>query len=122
MCHLLALAWAMGMPFMKRVTKAQLAKNPKLKGLDVERTKQSCRNFRNNPTTIINFVEDKRIDNFIYSTAPGYQLYYEELYRKSFYNKIVDKINDGELSKLLTDKPDEEHHKYECKKINQYPK
>ena len=44
-----------------------------------------------NVFTLINFVEDKRIDNFIYSTAPGYQLYYEELYRKSFYNKIVDK-------------------------------
>lgn len=53
-------AWAMGMPFMKRVTKAQLAKNPKLKGLDVERTKNSCRHFRANPTTIINFVEGTR--------------------------------------------------------------
>ena len=52
-------AWAMGMPFMKRV-KAQLAKNPKLKGLDVERTKRSCRDFRNHPTTIINFVEGTR--------------------------------------------------------------
>jgi PAB1-binding protein PBP1 len=27
----------------------------------------------------------------VYSTAPGYQFYYEELYRKSFYNEIVDK-------------------------------
>jgi len=53
-------AWAMGMPFMKRVSKAKLAKNPKLKGLDVERTKQSCRNFRHYPTTIINFVEGTR--------------------------------------------------------------
>ncbi|MCZ4251328.1 acyltransferase [Pseudoalteromonas elyakovii] len=53
-------AWAMGMPFMKRVSKAQLAKNPKLKGLDVERTKRSCRDFRNHPTTIINFVEGTR--------------------------------------------------------------
>jgi 1-acyl-sn-glycerol-3-phosphate acyltransferase len=53
-------AWAMGMPFMKRVSKAQLAKNPKLKGLDVERTKHSCRNFRHHPTTIINFVEGTR--------------------------------------------------------------
>jgi hypothetical protein len=44
-----------------------------------------------NVFTLINFVEDKRIDNFIYSTAPGYQFYYEELYRSSFYNKIVDK-------------------------------
>ena len=43
-----------------------------------------------NVFTLINFVEDKRIDNFVYSTAPGYRFYYEELYRKSFYNKIVD--------------------------------
>ncbi|BDF96240.1 acetyltransferase [Pseudoalteromonas sp. KAN5] len=53
-------AWAMGMPFMKRISKAQVAKNPKLKGLDVERTKHSCRNFRSHPTTIINFVEGTR--------------------------------------------------------------
>ena len=43
-----------------------------------------------NVFTLINFIEDKRIDNYIYTTAPGYQYYYEELYRKSFYNKIVD--------------------------------
>jgi len=43
-----------------------------------------------NVFTLVNFVEDKRIDNFVYSTAPGYQFYYEELYRKSFYNEIVD--------------------------------
>ncbi len=43
-----------------------------------------------NVFTLINFVEDKRIDHFVYSTAPGYQYYYEELYRKSFYNSIVD--------------------------------
>lgn len=53
-------AWAMGMPFMKRVSKAQIARNPQLKGLDVERTKRSCRNFRSHPTTIINFVEGTR--------------------------------------------------------------
>ena len=43
-----------------------------------------------NVFTLVNFVEDKRIDNFVYSTAPGYQFYYEQLYRKSFYNEIVD--------------------------------
>ncbi|MBD1583583.1 acetyltransferase [Pseudoalteromonas sp. S16_S37] len=53
-------AWAMGMPFMKRASKAQIANNPKLKGLDVERTKQSCRNFRRHPTTVINFAEGTR--------------------------------------------------------------
>jgi len=53
-------AWAMGMPFMKRVSKAQLAKNPELRGLDVARTKRSCKDFRKHPTTIINFVEGTR--------------------------------------------------------------
>ncbi|NOU52924.1 acyltransferase [Pseudoalteromonas sp. JBTF-M23] len=53
-------AWAMGMPFMKRASKAQIAKNPKLKGLDVERTKRSCGNFRRHPTTVINFAEGTR--------------------------------------------------------------
>ncbi|WP_105169351.1 acetyltransferase [Pseudoalteromonas sp. T1lg23B] len=53
-------AWAMGMPFMKRASKAQVAKNPKLKGLDVARTKHSCRNFRQHPTTVINFAEGTR--------------------------------------------------------------
>ena len=53
-------AWALDMPFMKRVSKKKAAKNPKLKGMDVERTKRSCRHFRHNPTTIINFVEGSR--------------------------------------------------------------
>ena len=53
-------AWAMGMPFMKRASKAQIAKNPKLKGMDVVRTKASCRNFKDHPTTVINFVEGTR--------------------------------------------------------------
>jgi hypothetical protein len=43
-----------------------------------------------NVFTLINFIEDKRIDHYVYNTAPGYQYYYEELYRKSFYNSIVD--------------------------------
>ena len=43
-----------------------------------------------NVFTLINFVEDKRIDHYVYNIAPGYQYYYEELYRKSFYNSIVD--------------------------------
>ncbi|WP_105253502.1 acyltransferase [Pseudoalteromonas sp. T1lg75] len=53
-------AWAMGMPFMKRASKEQIAKNPKLKGMDVERTKRSCHNFKQYPSCIVNFVEGSR--------------------------------------------------------------
>ncbi|MBQ4814184.1 1-acyl-sn-glycerol-3-phosphate acyltransferase [Pseudoalteromonas luteoviolacea] len=53
-------AWALDMPFMKRASKTEIAKNPKLKRMDVERTKQSCQNFRHHPTTVINFAEGTR--------------------------------------------------------------
>ncbi|MCH8536337.1 MAG: acyltransferase [Alkalimonas sp.] len=53
-------AWALGMPFMRRYSKAQQAANPQLKGHDIESTRRSCEVFRHQPTTIINFVEGTR--------------------------------------------------------------
>jgi len=40
---------------------------------------------------LLNFVEDRRIDNFIYKSAPGYQGYYKALYDKYFHASIIDK-------------------------------
>lgn len=53
-------AWALDMPFMKRYSRATLAKHPHLKGKDIEATRKSCQAFMENPTTIINFVEGTR--------------------------------------------------------------
>jgi 1-acyl-sn-glycerol-3-phosphate acyltransferase len=53
-------SWALDMPFMKRYSQAQIAKNPKLKGKDIETTRASCDKFKHSPTTIINFVEGTR--------------------------------------------------------------
>ena len=53
-------SWALDMPFMKRYSQAQVAKNPELKGKDIETTRASCEKFKNTPTTIINFVEGSR--------------------------------------------------------------
>jgi hypothetical protein len=39
---------------------------------------------------LLNFVEDRRIDQLIYNTAPGYQSYYKAMYDKYFYNSIID--------------------------------
>lgn len=58
---LLGLAWwALEFPFMKRYSKAEIAKNPALKGKDIEKTRQACEKFRHNPVTIINFLEGTR--------------------------------------------------------------
>ena len=40
---------------------------------------------------LLNIVEDRRIDNFIYKSAPGYKGYYQALYDKYFNAKIIDK-------------------------------
>lgn len=40
---------------------------------------------------LLNIVEDRRIDNYVYTSAPGYQGYYQSLYDKYFNSKIIDK-------------------------------
>ena len=40
---------------------------------------------------LLNYVEDRRIDNYVFSTSPGYKGYYHSMYEKYFYSKIVDK-------------------------------
>jgi 1-acyl-sn-glycerol-3-phosphate acyltransferase len=58
---LLGLAWwAMDMPFMKRYSRSYLAKNPHMKGKDLETTRRACEKFRGTPTSVINFVEGTR--------------------------------------------------------------
>ncbi len=41
--------------------------------------------------SILNYVEDRRIDSFIFRTSPGYKSYYHSMYDKYFYSKNVDK-------------------------------
>jgi len=40
---------------------------------------------------ILNYVEDRRIDYFIFKNAPGYQGYYHSMYDKYFHASIIDK-------------------------------
>lgn len=41
--------------------------------------------------TILNYIEDRRIDQYIFSSAPGYRDYYRAMYDKYFNDTIVDK-------------------------------
>ena len=40
---------------------------------------------------LLNYVEDRRIDSYIFRTSPGYKGYYHSMYDKYFYSKNVDK-------------------------------
>jgi hypothetical protein len=48
-----------------------------------------------NPIEVIknlwNYVEDRRIDNFVFKSAPGYRDYYRKMYDKYFNDKLIDK-------------------------------
>ena len=52
--------WALDFPFMRRYSKTFLAKNPHLKGKDLETTRKACEKFRDKPVSIMNFVEGTR--------------------------------------------------------------
>ena len=61
--------------------------------------------FNNTISTIKdlwNYVEDRRIDNYVYKSAPGYRPYYRAMYDKYFNDKLIDKA-------LLSDEYTEEN-------------
>ena len=41
--------------------------------------------------SLLNWVEDRRIDYIIYTKAPGYRMYYESMYDKYFNDRVIDK-------------------------------
>lgn len=52
--------WALDFPFMKRFTSEFIAKNPHLKGKDIEITRKACEKFSFTPVSVMNFVEGTR--------------------------------------------------------------
>ena len=52
--------WALDFPFMKRYSKKFLAKNPHMRGKDIETTKKACAKFKYKPVSVMNFVEGTR--------------------------------------------------------------
>ena len=75
------------------------------KGYSTEETLSSIKN-------LLNYVEDRRIDYYVFSTSPGYKGYYHSMYEKYFYSKLIDKA-------LLSDEyTDENMESYMFRIIN----
>ncbi|WOT04911.1 acyltransferase [Shewanella youngdeokensis] len=55
--------WALDFPFMRRYSKAQIRKNPSLRGKDIEITRKACAKFKSKPVSVMNFVEGTRFTN-----------------------------------------------------------
>ncbi len=56
--------------------------------LDNDRTVDTLRRHLH---TLMNIIEDRRIDSYVYKNAPGYRPYYEAMYQKYFFNSDVEK-------------------------------
>ena len=52
--------WGLDFPFMRRSTPEQIARNPALKGKDVETTRKTCEKYEGVPVAIFNFLEGTR--------------------------------------------------------------
>jgi len=53
---------------------------------------------------LVNIIEDRRIDKFVYDSAPGYQGYYQALYEKYFNAKEIDNaLKSGKFNNLTWD-------------------
>lgn len=52
--------WALDFPFMKRYSRAEIEKNPALKGKDLETTRKACEKFKHIPVSVFNFMEGTR--------------------------------------------------------------
>jgi len=52
--------WALDYPFMKRYSKAEIAKKPELAGKDIEATQKACEKYKTVPVSVMNFVEGTR--------------------------------------------------------------
>lgn len=53
--------WALDFPFMKRYSKEQIARQPELRGKDLETTRKACERFKTTPVSVMNFLEGTRI-------------------------------------------------------------
>lgn len=52
--------WALDFPFMRRHSREEIARNPALRGQDIEATRRACAKFRYTPVSVMNFVEGSR--------------------------------------------------------------
>ena len=66
-----------------------MAQIVRMNGLDPDMTMQH-RDFAI-IKDLLNWIEDRRIDFYIYTSAPGYRMYYEAMYDKYFNDKVIDK-------------------------------
>ena len=69
--------------------------------IDAEKIGYDRYTVRDHVKNLLNYVEDRRIDWYVFSTSPGYKGYYTSMYDKYFHSSIIDKgIKSNEYTDL----------------------
>ena len=69
--------------------------------IDGEKIGYDRHTVRDHVKNLLNYVEDRRIDWYVFSTSPGYKGYYTSMYDKYFHSSIIDKgIKSNEYTDL----------------------
>ena len=63
--------WALDFPFMKRHSREEVERNPRLRRDDLEATRRACERFRHAPAAILNFVEGTRFTAAKHARGPA---------------------------------------------------
>jgi len=61
-------------------------------GLLTDELREQLLIYREEFRGLLNYVEDRRIDRYVYTTSPGYKGYYQSLYDRYFNDKVIDKM------------------------------
>ena len=59
--------------------------------LDAEKIGYSRYDVIGHVKNLLNYVEDRRIDWYVFTSSPGYKGYYNSMYEKYFHSKVIDK-------------------------------
>lgn len=52
--------WLLGFPYVRRMSRAQIEANPELLVVDRKATQSACEKFKDNPSSVLNFLEGTR--------------------------------------------------------------
>jgi len=61
-------------------------------GLMTDELREQLLEHREEFRGLLNYIEDRRIDRYVYTTSPGYTGYYQSLYDRYFNDKVIDKM------------------------------
>ena len=78
-------------PQLRKMVKLHTIENGELSYTHIAENKNTIHTLRKFIQQLMNIIEDRRIDSYVYRAAPGYRPYYDAMYEKYFFSSDVEK-------------------------------